>query len=281
MARSADAGAGISPVLITGCSSGIGRAAARRLVASGRIVWATARRVEAIADLEAAGCVVRALDVTDDASMTSVVEEITGTHGAVGALVSNAGYGQYGPIEEVSIDDWRRQFETNLFGAIRMCQLVLPGMRAQGDGRIVAVSSMGGRMTLPGGGAYHASKYALEAAFDALRFEVRGFGVAVSLVEPGPVATNFTDEAAASEATGGPYDHFRRTVAAQNARVYANTRMTNTSDEIAAVIEKALTAPRPRARYLVGAIARSMVTGRRLLPDAAWDAALRTQLPSP
>lgn len=272
---------GRSPILITGCSSGIGRATALRLVAGGHTVWATARRVETIAELEAAGCVVRPLDVTDEASMTAVVDEISRAHGAVGALVNNAGYGEYGPVEEVPLDAWRRQFETNLFGAVRMCQLVLPGMRERGDGRIVAVSSMGGRMTLPGGGAYHASKYALEAAFDALRFEVRGFGVAVSLVEPGPVATNFTDEAAASEPTGGPYDDFRRAVASQNARVYADDRMTNTSEQIAAVIEKALTSAHPRARYLIGATARSMVTGRRLLPDAAWDALVRTRIPSP
>jgi NAD(P)-dependent dehydrogenase (short-subunit alcohol dehydrogenase family) len=215
--------------------------------------------VETIADLASAGCVVRALDVTDEGSMSAVVDEIVSAHGAVGSLVNNAGYGEYGPIEEVPIDAWRRQFETNLFGAVRMCQLALPGMRARGGGRIVAVSSMGGRMTLPGGGAYHASKYALEATFDALRFEVRGFGVAVSLVEPGPVATNFTDEAAVSESTGGPYDDFRRTVAAQNARVYANDRVTNTSDQIAAVIEKALTlgpaagsVPHRRSRPLDG-----------------------------
>jgi NADP-dependent 3-hydroxy acid dehydrogenase YdfG len=163
-------------VLITGCSSGIGRATAERLAGRGFTVYATARRVEAIADLEARGCRVMALDVTDEGSMQAAVDAVTTEHGAVGALVNNAGYSQSGPVEEVPIEDVRRQFETNVFGLVRMCQLVLPGMRAQRSGRIVNVSSMGANFTFPGGGFYHATKYAVEAISDALRFEVAGFG---------------------------------------------------------------------------------------------------------
>ena len=166
-------------VLITGCSSGIGRATAERLAATGWPVYATARRPSRIEDLEARGCRTLALDVTDEASMQAAVAAIEDEHGAVGALVNNAGYSQSGAIEEVPLEDVRRQFETNVFGLVRMCQLVLPGMRRQGRGRIVNVSSMGANFTFPGGGFYHATKYAVEAISDALRFEVKGFGIDV------------------------------------------------------------------------------------------------------
>src|SRR3954454_21068556 len=164
-------------VLVTGCSSGIGRATAERLAVRGYTVYATARRPEAIADLEARGCRVLALDVTDEDSMQAAVATVVDEQGAVGALVNNAGYSQSGAIEEVPLDEVRRQFETNVFGLVRMCQLVLPGMRAQGHGRIVNVSSMGANFTFPGGGFYHATKSAVEAISDALRFEVKHFGI--------------------------------------------------------------------------------------------------------
>src|SRR5947207_4434609 len=182
-------------VLITGCSSGIGRATARHLAARNWTVYATARRVEAIQDLAADGCRLLALDVTDDQSMVAAVAAVDKEHGAVDALVNNAGYGEYGPVEEVPLDAARKEFETNVFGLARMAQLVLPGMRRQRRGRIVNVGSMGGRFTFPGGGWYHASKYAVEALSDALRFEVRPFGVAVVLIEPGTIRTRFAETA--------------------------------------------------------------------------------------
>lgn len=174
------------PVLITGCSTGIGRATAEQLVRAGYTVYATARRPETLADLAAAGAVTLALDVTDEESMTSAVRLVEKEHGQVGTLINNAGYGAYGPVEEVSLDEARREFETNVFGLGRMCQLVLPAMRTAGSGRIINISSMGGRVTFPAGGWYHASKYAVEALSDALRVEVASFGVQVVLVEPGP-----------------------------------------------------------------------------------------------
>src|SRR3954453_4311006 len=189
--------AGVSKaVLITGCSTGIGRATAERLAAGGHTVDGTARKPESIADLEAKGCRTMALDVTDEESMRSAVEAVQQAEGAVGALVNNAGYSQSGAIEDVSMESVRRQFETNVFGLLRMCQLVLPGMRRQGSGRIVNISSMGGKLIFPGGGIYHATNHAVEAMSDALRFEVRGFGIGVSIVEPGLIKTEF---AAAAE----------------------------------------------------------------------------------
>lgn len=185
-------------VLITGCSSGIGRATALNLVGSGWSVYATARRLETIAELADAGCNTLALDVTDEQSMSAAVAAIEQAEGAVGVLINNAGYSQSGAIETVPLDAVRRQFETNVFGLVRLTQLVLPKMRAQRWGKIVNVGSMGGRLSFPGGGHYHATKHALEAISDALRFELRGFGIDVILLEPGLVTTEFGDAATAS-----------------------------------------------------------------------------------
>src|SRR5919202_2360068 len=208
-------------VLITGCSSGIGRATAQHLAGRGHTVYATARREESIADLAALGCRTLALDVTDEASMAAAVDRVVAEEGAVGALVNNAGYSLSGAIETVDMDDVRRQFETNVFGLMRMCQLVLPSMRASGAGRIVNISSMGGRLTFPGGGVYHATKYAVEAISDALRFEVKGFGVDVALIEPGQIKTEFAEAAVATvESTGGPYEKFNAQVARQTTEAY-------------------------------------------------------------
>jgi short-subunit dehydrogenase len=272
-----------APVLVTGCSSGIGRATVQALLLGQRPVWATARRADTLDELAAAGARVLPLDVTDEASMVAAVREVTDTHGRIGGLVNNAGYGEYGPVEEVPMDAVRRQFETNVFGLLRLTQLVLPGMRSAGCGRIVNVSSMGGRMTLPGGGIYHASKYAVEALSDALRFETRGFGIAVSVVAPGPVRTAFAEEATAVPTGDGPYAGFMRGVAARNSAAYdrPGARGTLDPDVVAEVIVEALESDRPKARYSVGSVARGVVGARRLLPTAVWDAALRRQYPTP
>src|SRR5215211_5051445 len=191
-------------VLITGCSSGIGWATVERLADEGWKVYATARNVETIAPLEQHGCELLPLDVTDEDSMRSAVDEVERREGAVGVLVNNAGYSQSGAVEAVPMEMVRRQFETNVLGLARMCQLALPGMRRQGYGRIVNVSSMGGKLTFPGGGYYHATKHAVEAISDALRFEVEGFGIGVSVVEPGLIRTGFADVAVGS--MGSPED---------------------------------------------------------------------------
>jgi NAD(P)-dependent dehydrogenase (short-subunit alcohol dehydrogenase family) len=275
-------------VLITGCSSGIGRATAERLAARGWNVFATARRPESIADLGERGCEALALDVTDEESMRAAVEAVEESEGAVGVLVNNAGYSQSGAIETVPMERIRAQFETNVFGLIRMCQLVLPGMRRQGWGRIVNVSSMGGRLTFPGGGAYHATKHAVEAISDALRFEVRGFGVDVVVIEPGLIKTRFGETAAGSIATqvpGGddPYADFNVAVGAATAGIYEGpaARLGGGPETVARAIERAISARRPRTRYAVTPSARLIIAQRRLLPDRVWDAVLRTQFPAP
>jgi len=273
-------------VLITGCSSGIGHATAERLANEGWKVYATARRPETLSDLEQKGCRTLALDVTDEESMNAAVAAVTEAEGAVGVLVNNAGYSQSGAVETVPMDQARRQFETNVFGLIRMCQLVLPGMRGQHWGKIVNVGSMGGKLTFPGGGLYHATKYAVEALSDALRFEVRGFGVDVILIEPGLIVTNFGEVASASVSAGAeeePYGHFNRRVAKLTEGAYKGpmAKLGGRPDAVAKVIARALQSGRPRARYPVTPSARLIIGQRRLMPDRVWDVAMRTQFPMP
>jgi NADP-dependent 3-hydroxy acid dehydrogenase YdfG len=272
-------------VLITGCSSGIGHATAERLLGEGWKVYATARRPETIADLASMGCETLALDVCDEVSMSAAVAAVTEAEGAVGVLVNNAGYSQSGAVETVPADQVRRQFETNVFGLVRMCQLVLPGMRDQHWGRIVNIGSMGGRLTFPGGGLYHATKYAVEAISDALRFEVRGFGVDVILIEPGLITTGFADAATATVESdeGGPYAGFNRRVAKLTAEAYAGpmAKLGGGPDTVAKTISGALRAGRPKARYPVTLSAHLMINQRRFTPDRVWDMTMRTQFPTP
>jgi NAD(P)-dependent dehydrogenase (short-subunit alcohol dehydrogenase family) len=274
-------------VLITGCSSGIGQATAERLAGVGWKVYATARQVEAIAPLEERGCELLPLDVTDEDSMRSAVDEVERREGAVGVLVNNAGYSQSGAVEAVPTEKVRRQFETNVFGLARMCQLVLPGMRRQGYGRIVNISSMGGKLTFPGAGYYHASKHAVEALSDALRFEVAGFGVRVAVIEPGLIRTSFAQAAVGSmDGSGGehPYAGFDEGVARATAENYDRgpiSRLAGEPEAVAEAIERAISARSPRSRYAVTPSAHLFMGLRRLLPDRAWDAILRTSYPQP
>ncbi len=271
-------------VLITGCSTGIGRATAEQLAKRGLTVYATARRLESMEELRAAGCKTLALDVTDEDSMRAAVTAVEEAEGAVGALVNNAGYSQSGAVETVALEDVRRQFETNVFGLVRMCQLVLPRMRRQGHGRIVNVSSMGGKLTFPGGGIYHATKHAVEAISDAMRFEVKGFGVDVSIIEPGLIKTHFAETAVGSVShEDGPYAEFNTAVSATTAGAYEGPfgRLGGGPEAVAKAIEKAITARRPRPRYPVTLSARVLMTQRALLPDRAWDRVVATSFPRP
>jgi NAD(P)-dependent dehydrogenase (short-subunit alcohol dehydrogenase family) len=276
-------------VLITGCSSGIGRATALRLAKAGHVVYATARRKASIADLEASGCKLLELDVNDEGSMAAAVGHVEAAHGAVGVLINNAGYSQSGAVEAVPLARVRAQFETNVFGPVRLTQLVLPAMRRARRGRIVNLSSMGGRLVFPGGGYYHATKYALEAISDALRFEVRGFGIDVVLVEPGLIRTSFSEAALAAMgppagAGAGPYEAFHEAVARATKESYEKgplAKLGGDADAVAKVIERAIAARRPKTRYTVTPSAKLLLAQRALLSDRAWDAFLRTSFPTP
>jgi NAD(P)-dependent dehydrogenase (short-subunit alcohol dehydrogenase family) len=274
-----------SPVLITGCSTGIGRATAQRLAGAGHLVYATARREAAVEDLRAAGCRTLALDVTDEASMQGAVDAVVAEHGAIGALVNNAGYSQSGAVETIAMADLRRQFETNVFGLVRLCQLVLPSMRAAGRGRIVNISSMGANFTFPGGGAYHATKYAVEALSDALRFEVKGFGVGVTVIQPGTIRTEFASTVAEGiPDDGGPYGAFNAHVAKATKEAYEKGPLAllgGEPDAVAKAVQAAIEARRAPIRRRVTPSAHLLVTQRRLMPDGVWDAFVGTQFPRP
>ena len=279
-------------VLITGCSSGIGRATALRLAQGGWTVYASARRPESLAELADAGCRTLALDVTDEGSARAAVQRVEQECGAVGVLINNAGYSQSGAIETVPMDAARRQFETNVFGVVRLIQLVLPKMRAQRWGKIVNIGSMGGRLTFPGGGHYHATKHALEALSDALRFEVGGFGIDVILLEPGLITTEFGSTAAASMVNDGaepardgadPYAQFNAAVGAVTEGAYDGPmrRLGAGPERVARTIERALRRRRAPTRIAITPSAKITIALRRLLSDRAWDAAMRQQFPQP
>lgn len=263
-------------VLVTGASSGIGHAAALALAKAGFSVAATARRPETLTELVDAGCSAYQLDVVDDESTTNAIAAVERELGGVDVLVNNAGFGRMGAIEEMPLDAWRTQFETNVFGLVRLTQLVLPGMRARRRGRIINIGSAGGEMTFPLGGAYHATKYSVEALSDALRFELREFGIHVSIVQPGGVKTRLAADAAESirAGPGSPYERLINGYGRVLRENYEKGRGVSAPEDVARTIVAAATAKQPRTRYKVGATAKAMPRIRRALPDRAWDGML-------
>jgi len=274
----------LDPVLISGCSSGIGAATAAALARAGHTVYATARRTDTLADLEAMGCHPLELDVTSEDSMVAAVSAVEAEHGKVGTLINNAGYGEYGPIEETDLERVRTMFDTNVFGLARLTQLVLPAMRRSGSGRIVNIGSMGGRITFPVGGFYHATKYAVEAISDALRVEVKPFGIDVVLIEPGLIRTNFESRVGegleGAIPSHGESTAYEELLAANDKRTtngYANGLMATSPEAVASVIVKAVQSARPRSRYVVTPAAKTMIGLRRFGGDRIWDATMRKQ----
>ena len=272
-------------MLVTGCSSGIGQATALALARAGFPVWASARKAGVPAELRRAGCRVLELDVTDEQSRAAAVRLVEAEHGAVGVLVNNAGHGGGGPVEEVPLGIVREAFETNVFAVIRMCQLVLPGMRAQRSGLIVNIGSAAGLVTPPTGCPYAMTKYALESLSDALRPEVAPFGIRVTLVQPGAVRTRFMANSELHQPAGdgdGPYAVYKANVAKMAARAHRDgARGVLGADDVAAVVLKAVTAPRAKARYKAGSQARLAPVARRVLGDRGWDAFMRRLVPFP
>jgi NAD(P)-dependent dehydrogenase (short-subunit alcohol dehydrogenase family) len=266
-------------VLVTGASSGIGAAAVRSLLRRGRTVYAGARRVDRMAELARAGARLIALDVTDATSRTAAVDQVLEQSGRIDVLVNNAGYGSYGAVEEVPLAEARDQFEVNLFGLAGLVQLVLPTMRARRSGRIVNVSSMGGRIWEPLGAWYHASKFAVEGFSDSLRVELRPFGIDVVVVEPGSTRSEWGPIAAdnvAARSGRGPYaDQARMMEAVLRSTTTAPRRATD-PDEIGELLATAATARRPRTRYVAGVGARPLLFLRWALPDRGFDRVITT-----
>jgi NAD(P)-dependent dehydrogenase (short-subunit alcohol dehydrogenase family) len=259
--------------LVTGASSGIGEATALQLAELGYTVYAAARRVERMSDLADRGIRTRSVDVTDDPSMVALVEMIIADTGRIDVLVNNAGYGSYGALEDMPIEEARRQFEVNVFGLARLIQLVLPQMRAQRDGYLVNVSSMGGRIWEPLGSWYHASKFAVEGLSDSLRVEVAEFGIKVVIIEPGSIRSEWSAIAADQlDATSAntPYARQAKIIGAVLRRV-DRSQMASGPEVVAEVIAKAVQSAKPRTRYVVGGGARSILLAERILPDRGFD----------
>lgn len=261
--------------LVTGASSGIGEAIANALLDAGWDVYVAARRVERMSALGERGASVVELDITDDASMEAAVRRVVDETGRIDALVNNAGYGAFGALEEVPIDEARRQFEVNIFGLARLTQLVLPIMRGQHFGRIVNISSMGAHIYEPLGSWYHATKFAVNGLSDSLRLEVKQFGIDVVTIQPGGIRSEWAGISADSlEATSanGPYAKLAKTMATM-LRSQSETTSSDPSVVAKAVVE-ACTAKHPRSKYTIGSFAKPMVAARRVLPDAALDRVL-------
>jgi NAD(P)-dependent dehydrogenase (short-subunit alcohol dehydrogenase family) len=264
-------------VLVTGASSGIGEATVFALLESGYRVHAAARRLERMQGVQEAGAVVHSLDVTDTVSIENLVEAILETEGRIDLLVNNAGIGVYGSVEEVSLEDARRQFEVNLFGLAELTRLVLPSMREQGSGTIVNLSSMGGKVYTPFGAWYHASKHALEGWSDCLRLEVAPFGIRVIIIEPGAIQTEFGELAIGPllERSGnGPYRTEVQKMAKATRRTFESKRVSNAS-LIAVLIVKAAQSRRPKTRYVAGHLARPVMLARSVLGDRLFDWMIR------
>lgn len=263
--------------LVTGASSGIGRETALLLNEHGYTVYAAARRKEKMTDLAAKGIRTLYMDVEMDGSMVEAVRQILAEQDGIDVLVNNAGYGIYGTVEDVPMSEARRQFDVNVFGLARMCQLVLPSMRERGRGRIVNISSVAGRMSIALGAWYHASKHAVEAISDSLRNEVKDFGIQVVIVEPGIIDTAWWPIAEKNLERVSGTTAYPRLV--EQGKKYLNDpgKMTDPL-EVAVTIVKAVRADEPKVRYLVGSMARTIVLAKDYLPDRMFDSMTRKQM---
>jgi NAD(P)-dependent dehydrogenase (short-subunit alcohol dehydrogenase family) len=259
-------------VLVTGASSGIGEATATRLASAGYTVYGAARRVDRIAQLP--GVTPIAMDITDDQQVSAAVQRIIDEQGRLDVLINNAGYAQYGPVEDVSIDAARRQFDVNIFGLARLTQLVIPHMRAQGKGTIVNVSSMGGRIYTPLGAWYHATKHALEGWSDCLRVELKPMGINVVIIEPGAIATEFNDVVNTHHVgVSDPYLDLQGKMDRTMSDPSFNSKLSSPT-LIADTILKAIQAPKPKGRYMAGYLAKPMWRLRRFGGDGLYDRAV-------
>jgi short-subunit dehydrogenase len=268
-------------VLITGASSGMGKETAKTLLREGYTVYAAARRVEKMEGLRELGGVPLKMDITKEEDVVAVVEQIKEAHGGVDILINNAGYGQYGPMEDTPLDNARYQFEVNLFGLARLTQLVLPYMREKRAGKIINISSMGGKIYTPLGSWYHATKHALEGWSDCLRFEVSPFGIDVIIIEPGLIDTEFARVVATTlpaDSMSGPYGNIVSAMASQSDSSNGNGFSASPPSVIANTISRAIGASRPRTRYAVGAMARPLILMRRWLGDRGFDRVLNMMM---
>jgi NAD(P)-dependent dehydrogenase (short-subunit alcohol dehydrogenase family) len=264
--------------LVTGASSGMGKVIARRLIQDGYQVYAAARSVEKMNDLAQLGACALRMDISRDEDILAAVDTIVSQTGGVDVLVNNAGFGLYGPVEEIGIDEARYQFEVNVFGAARLTQLLLPAMRARRRGYIINITSIGGKIyTL--GAWYHATKHALEGWSDCLRLEVAEYGIKVVIVEPGLIETGFGEVVSGSivkRSASGPYGHLVGKVANSVKNAYGNGRGSDPK-VIADVVARAVNSPHPRTRYAAGKYAKMLIRMRVWLGDRLFDRVILSQ----
>ena len=268
-------------ILITGASSGMGKETALQLIKEGHIVYGAARRVESMKELVDNGGHAIKMDVTNEETIKQGVEQLIQEQGKIDILINNAGYAIYGAVEDTSIEDARRQFEVNIFGLARLTQLVLPHMREQKSGKIINISSMGGKIYTPLGAWYHATKHALEGWSDALRIEVKQFNIDVVIVEPGAIATEFGDvmlEPMLSRSGEGPYSHIAHSMANATRSSYEKKGASSPPSVIANVISKAINAKKPKTRYVAGKMAKPLMFMRKRLSDRMYDRIIMSQV---
>jgi len=258
--------------IVTGASAGIGEATVLALLKNGYEVYAGARRVERMQPLAAAGAKLLSLDVTDEGSMTKAVQQVLAATGRVDVLVNNAGYGSYGAVEDVPLDEARRQMEVNVFGLARMTQLVLPTMRAQRSGTVVNISSIGGKMYEPLGAWYHATKYAVEGLSDCLRVELKPFGVRVVVIEPGAITSEWVGIAADNLEKASKGSAYVEQVERHLRAFRSAVKGAKPPKVVADAIVKAVNSSHPKTRYVMGGGAKPILWLRKLLPDKAFDA---------
>jgi len=266
--------------LITGASSGIGESAAILLQENGFKVYGAARRVEKMKELEINGISIIALDITQDDSIVNCVNTILEKEGRIDVLVNNAGYGSFGAVEDVPMEEARRQFDVNIFGLARLTQLVLPKMREHKYGKIINISSMGGKVYTPFGAWYHATKHALEGWSDCLRYEVKHFGIDVVVVEPGGIKTPWgiiASENLKKTSGSGAYAEIANKSADATAKMYSSNQLTK-PDVIGKVILKAVTARNPKTRYVKGYMAKPAMFIRKWFGDRVFDAMLKNMV---
>jgi short-subunit dehydrogenase len=261
-------------ILITGASSGMGKETALKLIAEGHIVYGAARRIEKMQDLVKAGGHAIEMDITDHQSIVSAVNQVSKEQGKIDVLWNNAGYAIYGAVEDISLEDARRQFEVNIFGVADITKAVLPIMRKQNSGLIINTSSMGGKIYTPLGAWYHATKHALEGWSDCLRIETKQFGINVVILEPGAIATEFGDVMLAPmmERSGkGPYSNLARAMEKMGRDSYEKPNASSPASVIANTVSKIIRAKNPKARYVAGKLAKPMIFLRKWGGDRLFD----------